>query len=113
MSKTEQRKGPRVQFQRGISAQMMSIDGTWRRACTMEDASQGGAKLTVEGAIEGLNLKEFFLMLSSTGPVYRRCELAWVNGSQIGVRFPTSGRAKSGKARADNSANVTTGETTR
>jgi hypothetical protein len=66
---------------------MMAIDGTWRRDCTMEDVSDGGAKLTVEGSVKGLHLKEFFLLLSSTGLAYRRCQLAWVNGDQIGVLF--------------------------
>lgn len=65
----------------------MGIDGTWRRNCIMEDVSETGAKLTVEGSVEGLNLKEFFLLLSSTGLAYRRCELSWVNGDQIGVTF--------------------------
>ena len=53
----------------------------------MEDVSDGGTKLTVEGSVEGLHLKEFFLLLSSTGLAYRRCQLAWVNGDQIGVTF--------------------------
>ena len=66
---------------------MMGIDGTWRRNCVVEDISELGAKLTVEGSIEGLHLKEFFLLLSSTGLAYRRCELAWVNGDQVGVNF--------------------------
>jgi hypothetical protein len=83
----ERRKGDRVTFERGISAHMMGIDGTWRRDCTMEDVSETGAKLTIEGSVEGLHLKEFFLLLSSTGLAYRRCELAWVNGDQIGVTF--------------------------
>jgi hypothetical protein len=83
----ERRKGERVTFERGIRAQMMGIDGTWRRECAMEDISETGAKLTVEGSVEGLNLKEFFLLLSSTGLAYRRCELTWVNGDQIGVTF--------------------------
>ncbi len=83
----ERRKGERVVFERGFSAHMMGIDGTWRRDCTMEDISETGAKLTVEGSVEGLHLKEFFLLLSSTGLAYRRCELAWVNGDQIGVNF--------------------------
>jgi hypothetical protein len=83
----ERLKGERVTFERGIAAHMMSIDGTWRRECTMEDVSETGAKLTVEGSVEGLNLKEFFLLLSSTGLAYRRCELTWVNGDQIGVNF--------------------------
>src|SRR3954469_17016569 len=84
---TERRKGERITFERGITAHMMGIDGTWRRDCTMEDISETGAKLTVDGPMEGLHLKEFFLLLSSTGLAYRRCELAWVNGDTIGVNF--------------------------
>src|SRR3978361_1284957 len=83
----ERRKGERVMFERGIPAHMMGIEGTWRRECTMEDIPETGAKLTVEGSVEGLHLKEFFLLLSSTGLAYRRCELSWVNGDQIGVNF--------------------------
>lgn len=83
----ERSKGGRVTFGRGIRAHMMAIDGTWRRACQMEDVSDAGAKLTVEGTVDGLYLKEFFLLLSSTGLAYRRCELTWVNGAQIGVSF--------------------------
>ena len=73
---------------------MMGIDGTWRRDCIMEDVSETGAKLTVEGSVEGLHLKEFFLLLSSTGLAYRRCELSWVNGDQIGVNFLKPGDKK-------------------
>jgi hypothetical protein len=84
---SERRKGDRVVFERGFAAHMMGIDGTWRRDCVMEDVSETGAKLTVEGSVEGLHLKEFFLLLSSTGLAYRRCELAWVNGDQVGATF--------------------------
>ena len=87
MATSERRKGDRVTFERGFAAHKMGIDGTWRRDCVMEDVSETGAKLTVEGSVEGLHLKEFFLLLSSTGLAYRRCELAWVNGDQIGVNF--------------------------
>jgi hypothetical protein len=87
MTRTEKRRADRVGFSRGVGAQMMAIDGTWRRSCTMEDVSQAGARLTVDGSIEGLNLKEFFLLLSSTGLAFRRCELAWLNGDQIGIKF--------------------------
>jgi hypothetical protein len=55
----------------------------------MEDVSETGTKLTIHGSIEGLHLKEFFLLPSSTGLAYRRCELAWVNGNQIGGKFAT------------------------
>jgi hypothetical protein len=96
---TERRKGERVTFERGIPAHMMGIDGTWRRECIMEDISETGAKLTVEGAVEGLQLREFFLLLSSTGLAYRRCELTWVNGDQIGVSFirPSEKKKKGSK----------------
>jgi len=97
--KTDQRGNSRVVFERGIAAQMMGIDGTWRRDCTMEDVSDSGAKLTIDGSVEGLHLKEFFLLLSSTGLAYRRCELAWVNGDQIGVNFLKLGDKKK-KARS-------------
>lgn len=83
----ERRRGDRVNFERGFGAYIMGIDGTWRRGCIMEDVSETGAKLTIDDSVEGLNLKEFFLVLSSTGLAYRRCELAWVNGDQVGVRF--------------------------
>ncbi|MBJ7402486.1 MAG: PilZ domain-containing protein [Bradyrhizobium sp.] len=98
-AKADQRVNNRVVFERGVPAQMMGIDGTWRRECTMEDVSDTGAKLTIDGSVEGLHLKEFFLLLSSTGLAYRRCELAWVNGDQIGVNFLKVGEKKK-KARS-------------
>lgn len=90
----ERRRGDRITFERGIKAHMMGIDGTWRRNCVIEDVSQTGARLTVEGSVEGLNLKEFFLLLSSTGLAYRRCELAWINGEQLGATFLKQGDNK-------------------
>ena len=77
----------RVTFSRGVDVCIMAIDGTWRRDCTMEDVSETGAKLTVEGSVEGLALKEFFLLLSSTGLAYRRCELVRVNGTEMDISF--------------------------
>src|SRR5665647_83770 len=104
----ERRKGARVTFERGISAHMMGIDGTWRRDCTMEDISETGAKLVIEGSVEGLHLKEFFLLLSSTGLAYRRCELAWVNGDQNGVNFlkPNDKKKKTARRSAPAAAEV-------
>jgi hypothetical protein len=96
----ERSRDGRVTFERGIRAHMMAIDGTWRRECLMEDVSEVGAKLTVEGSVEGLNLKEFFLLLSSTGLAYRRCELGWVNGDQIGVSFLRPDQSKKKKQNA-------------
>jgi hypothetical protein len=103
MAAEQRRKGDRVAFERGINAHMMGIDGTWRRDCIMEDVSETGARLTVVGNIEGLNLKEFFLLLSSTGLAYRRCELAWVNGDQVGATFLKQGDNKK-KGRRPNAA---------
>lgn len=95
MATTENRRTiHRVAFSRAIDVQMFAIDGTWRRACTMLDASETGVRLALKSSIEGLNLKEFFLVLSSTGVAFRRCELAWINGDQVGATFltGTSGR---------------------
>ena len=84
----EENKGrDRVTFSRGYDVCIMAIDGTWRRDCVLNAISDNDAALTVEGSIQGLNLKEFFLVLSSTGLAYRRCELAWVNGDQVGATF--------------------------
>jgi hypothetical protein len=87
MVNPNRRRRERVTFERGIDAYIMGIDGTWRRDCSLEDVSETGTKLTIHGTIQGLHLKEFFLLLSSTGLAYRRCELIWVNGNQIGAIF--------------------------
>jgi hypothetical protein len=94
MGVDQRRFGERVVFERSYLAHMMAIDGTWRRTCNVLDVSETGARLTVEASVEGLNLKEFFLMLSSPGLAYRRCELAWVNGEEIGVNFLKNGKEK-------------------
>ena len=85
---SEQKKAlDRVTFGRGYDVCIMAIDGTWRRDCLLQAISDIDAVLTVEGAIHGLNLKEFFLLLSSTGLAYRRCELVRVNGTEMDVQF--------------------------
>jgi PilZ domain-containing protein len=95
---TEKRKAHRVVFDKGYAANMMAIDGTWRRPCTIVDVSDTGAKLTIDGPIDGLALTEFFLVLSSMGTAYRRCHLAWVNGNQVGVQFIRPGDRKTKRA---------------
>jgi hypothetical protein len=91
----------RVDFERGVPVYMMGIDGTWRRDCLMVDVSETGARLLIEGSLEGLDLKEFFLLLSSTGLAYRRCRLVRVDGNQIGVAFLARGKsAKTTKQRS-------------
>ena len=94
--------GPeRVMFGRGYNVWIMGIDGTWRRNCTLKAVSAVDAELELEGSIEGLNLKEFFLLLSSTGLAYRRCELIRVNGTEIEVRF-LKARSKAVNTRSSN-----------
>ena len=87
MTDSDRRPETRVTFEQGIKAHIMGIDGTWRRSCTMADISETGASLTIDETLADLNLKEFFLVLSSNGLVYRRCELGWINGSDIGAKF--------------------------
>src|SRR6478736_10423212 len=84
----------RVTFSRGYDVCIMAIDGTWRRDCTLNAISDTDAILTVEGSIQGLNLKEFFLLLSSTGLAYRRCELVRVNGAEMDIHFLKGKNAK-------------------
>ena len=92
------RKSERVDFEQGIRVYMMGIDGTWRRDCLMVDVSQTGARLSVEGSLEGLDLKEFFLLLSSTGLAYRRCRMVRLAGDQIGIEFLKQTATKSRNA---------------
>lgn len=93
-----------VTFERPLPAQMMAIDGTWRRPCTVKTVSETGATLWLELSIEGLSLTEFFLVLSSTGLAYRRCELESVNGSEITVKFLHAKSKRKERARGRNAA---------
>jgi hypothetical protein len=93
---SEESKGlDRVNFSRGYDVCIMAIDGTWRRGCKLNGVSENDASLTVDGSIHGLNLKEFFLLLSSTGLAYRRCELVRVNGSEMDIHFLKGKKKKS------------------
>jgi hypothetical protein len=100
------RKSERVSFERGIHAYIMGIDGTWRRDCIMFDVSQTGARLRIEGSFEGLDLKEFFLLLSSTGLAFRRCQLVRISGDEIGVKFLARDKAER-RSRKNNPTNET------
>jgi hypothetical protein len=91
------RKSDRVAFSRGLEARMVAVDGTWHRKCTLLDISSTGARLQVEESFDGLNLKEFFLQLSTTGLVFRRCGLIRVNGNEIGVSFTAEPASRSKK----------------
>ena len=83
----ENRKRRRVAFTREIPVRIQAIDGTWSRQCAMLDIAEDGAKLLIKESVESLRLKEFFLVLSTTGSAFRRCELKWLNGDEMGVQF--------------------------
>ncbi len=83
----DNRRHPRVNFEQGVAVHMMAIDGAWQRDCVMRDASDSGARLIVTTSLAGLDLKEFFLLLPSSGLVYRRCRLVRTQGNEIGVQF--------------------------
>jgi hypothetical protein len=100
----ERRNFNRIQLGRGYSAKIMAIDGTWQRDCRIGDVSETGAKLTILGSVTGIDIREFFLVLSATGNAHRRCERVWLQGEEIGVRFlrdqaPSQSRRK--RANAD------------
>lgn len=92
MPKEDEQEVRSVTFEKPLAANMMGIDGTWRRSCKITQISESGATLQVEQSIQGLSLNEFFLLLSSTGLAYRRCELAKVNGDELEVGFLRGGR---------------------
>jgi PilZ domain len=83
----QRRKDQRIHFEQGYPARIMGIDGTWYRDCIIEDISQTGAQVSFTSSVDGLPLKELFLVLASRGTVHRRCEMVWLNGSLMGLRF--------------------------
>lgn len=86
----DNRKTLRVRMDHRQPIKLMGSDGTWRRSCVLLDISQTGAKIEVEGTLDVLQAKEFFMLLSSTGLAYRRCELVWIDGTTAGVHFVNS-----------------------
>src|SRR6202012_5183170 len=92
--KGEGRKASRVRFDHSRPVNLMGVDGTWRRSGRLLDVSQSGAKLEGDGWPDVLRAREFFLLLSSTGLAFRRCELVWVDGAQVGVKFTTAEKKK-------------------
>lgn len=92
----DSRKALRVRMEHKHPVNLMGSDGTWRRTCFLLDVSETGAKIEVEGSLEVLQAKEFFMLLSSTGLAFRRCELVWIDGTMAGIHFvnAASKRAK-------------------
>jgi hypothetical protein len=80
----DKRKAKRVHFDHKCRA------GTWRRDCILIDVSGTGARLRIDGSTDMLKARQFFLLLSSTGLAFRRCELVKLDGPEVGVHFVTS-----------------------
>jgi hypothetical protein len=81
------RKAERVRLDHKYPVNLVGVDGTWRRKCVLLDVSATGARIEVDGTVDVLKAREFFLVLSSTGLAFRRCELVRVDGAEVGVRF--------------------------
>lgn len=96
----DHRKNNRVRMDHKQPVRLMGSDGTWRRDCRLVDISDTGAKIEVEGTLDVLQAREFFLLLSSTGLAYRRCELVWIDGNAAGVQFVKPGAGKPQKKTA-------------
>jgi len=97
----DRRQSDRIQFESGYAVKIMAIDATWQRQCLIVDVSKTGARLMVDGPLDGLSLEEFFLVLSRTGNAHRRCKLAWIKGDEIGVRFLQHAVQSKDRARAN------------
>ena len=102
------RRAERVKLDSRHPVNLMGVDGTWRRSCILLDVSQSGARLEVDGTLDVLKAQEFFLVLSSRGLAFRRCELVRVDGTEIGVRFIEK-RKRKGRAVIPRSGLAATG----
>jgi hypothetical protein len=69
----------------GYGAKIVANDGSWQRDCRVLDISQTGAKIAIDRA--AALPRDFILALSAKGSAMRRCEVVWVLGGQLGVRF--------------------------
>ena len=96
----DKRKTNRFRFEKVLEATIIGIDGTWAQKCRVVDVSDAGAKLSLKDAFLPVASKEFFLVFSDFGNVYRRCQRRWVKGDQIGVSFLKM-RAKTPASRRD------------
>jgi hypothetical protein len=79
----DQRRWPRKKV--NTACFLYTNEGLPIGECRVKDISVGGARLVHSFAEEPP--AEFLLSLSRDGKVRRRCQIAWRNENQIGVRF--------------------------
>jgi hypothetical protein len=68
-------------------ARIVADDGSWVYPCEIFDVSVGGARLALYCPPQTPLPEQFLLQLSEISQTSRYCELAWRQGSEIGVRF--------------------------
>ena len=85
----ERRDRDRFRFGHGFSMRIMDRLGAWEIPCTIIDVSESGAKLHLDAPADGIDFKDFVLMLAPFGTAHRACELTWRRGDFIRVRFVT------------------------
>jgi hypothetical protein len=85
----ERRIIDRYRFGQGYAMRVSAHDGSWEVPCTIIDVSQTGAKIHLDGSVEGIDLKAhpFILKLAQFGTANRPCEIVWHRGEFIGIRF--------------------------
>ncbi len=87
MVRDRRKPSDRVAFEPPRSATILSVDGTWSCPCRLLEISETGAHLAVSVALPATTLTEFFLLLTSTGSVYRRCAFASLHAGAMDVVF--------------------------
>jgi hypothetical protein len=78
----EHRKNARKHIE--YPANILLEDGT-TRACFLFDASETGARLVVKDPVDVPD--KFTLTFGHEGAARRQCQVAWREGSQIGLHF--------------------------
>src|SRR5262249_60454944 len=81
-----QRRAP-IRISTACRAPTGGDDGFWVYPCEIFDVSVGGARLAVYCPPQAPLPEQFQLQLSEISHISRPCELAWRQGSEIGVRF--------------------------
>lgn len=80
------RRERRVAFRGGVPAQLVGADRSWRLSCRVFDISRSGAKVVLPGRLpEKSSITEFHLEFCPS--VARRCRLARLDGTCLGVQF--------------------------
>ncbi|QAU43332.1 PilZ domain-containing protein (plasmid) [Bradyrhizobium sp. CCBAU 53351] len=78
-----------VRFEHEHRMTLLAADGRWWRNCILIEASETGARVLIDGSPDVLRSRHFFLLLSTTGLAFRRCELVRLDGSEADILFKT------------------------